>query len=90
VNVVLVDGMPHGLKIVGTRRVNNRIQRPPVGLHAVYRASRELDTFLRCDVTGGNPVLESFRASCTWGPPKYLLCNDPLAAADRLAEDHRH
>jgi len=70
VNVVLVDGMPHGLKIVGTRRVNNRIERPPIGLHAVYRASRELDNFLRCDVTGGNPMLESFRASCTWGPPK--------------------
>jgi hypothetical protein len=70
VNVVLVDGMPHALKIVGTRRVNNRIERPPIGLQAVYRASPELDNFLRCDVTGGNPVLEHFRASCTWGPPK--------------------
>lgn len=69
-NVVLVDGMPSAMKIVATRRVNNRIARPPIGLQAVFRASPELDDFLRCNVTNGNPVLEYFRAPCTWGPPK--------------------
>jgi hypothetical protein len=69
-NVVLVDGMPHAMKIVGTRMVNGRIERPPIGLQAVYRASPELDAFLRCDVTGGNNLLEMFKAYCTWPPSK--------------------
>lgn len=69
-NVVLVDGMPHAMKIVGTRMVNSRIEQPPIGLQAVYRASPELDAFIRCDVTGGNHLLEMFRAYCTWPPSK--------------------
>jgi hypothetical protein len=69
-NVVLVDGMPHAMKIVGMRMVNSRIERPPIGLQAVYRASPELDAFLRCDVTGGNHLLDPFRAYCTWPPSK--------------------
>lgn len=70
VNVVLVDGMPHRMKIVGTRMVNGRIERPPIGLQKIFRAFPELDNYLRCDVTRGDPVLEYLRAACTWGPGK--------------------
>ena len=70
VNVVLVDGMPHQMKIVGTRLVNRRIARPPTGVQAVFRSSPELDNYLRCNLTDGNPVLEEFRGPCTWGPAK--------------------
>jgi hypothetical protein len=69
-NVVLVDGMPRAMKVVGTRRVNPRIERPAIGLQAVFRSSPDLDAFLRCNETNGNPVLDYFRGSCTWGPPK--------------------
>jgi hypothetical protein len=69
-NVVLVDGMPHQQKIVGTRLVNFPMDEPPIGLQAVFRASPELDAFLRCNETLGDPVLDRFRAPCTWGPPK--------------------
>ena len=37
VHVVLVDGMPHQMKIVGTRRVNRRIASPPIGVQDVFR-----------------------------------------------------
>ncbi len=69
-NVVLVDGMPKQQKIVGTRLVTSPIDEPPIGLQAIFRASPELDAFLRCNETLGSRVLDEFRAPCTWGPPK--------------------
>jgi hypothetical protein len=69
-NIVLIDGMPHQQTIVGTRLVTSPIDEPPIGLQAIFRASPELDAFLRCNETQGNPVLDGFRAPCTWGPAK--------------------